>query len=473
MNHRKDHSKLDHIKYDDKSNLILDQILNIFDEDIDLSAYYTSAQTDYLFVPYSGATRDIDLGHHNLSLDSIQFDISHSGTTIEGQLVWNDLDKTLNLGLESGSVLQIGQETLIRVVNKSGFDIANGAAVFINGAQGQRATISLADYRSETGSTAVIGLVTTTGGINNNNNGYVCVRGLVRDLNLSNYIDGDILYLYTGGTYTTSEPVAPLHRVKLGIVTNNSATDGSILVQVALGSELGELHDVLISGQTNGQMLVYDSLNSYWKNSNTINSLSASTINTTFLSANTINTIYETINSGLTISNFNNATERIITTSGSGLLQNYLQTDNQFITDSTLITNLLSGANWTYNTYTGTIVGAVEGQNYNGDFYQFSYQNSNFKRIKYETSVITLFTTNSTATTTLDIGICSASTNFTLVLAKANTMVYNACTIKNIGSSTITLQPTSPSLIDYNTTQPLPPNSTLQLFVYNNNYYIK
>src|SRR5512136_146003 len=63
-----------------------------------------------------------------LSLDSIQFSlIPTTPAAAEGKLVWNADDGTLNLGMPGGSVnLQIGQEMLVRVQNKTGTTIPNG-----------------------------------------------------------------------------------------------------------------------------------------------------------------------------------------------------------------------------------------------------------------------------------------------------------------------------------------------------------
>ena len=52
--------------------------------------------------------------------DSIYF--SQSGPA--GRLVWNDTDGTLDLGLKGNNVtLQIGQEEVVRVVNKTGINL--------------------------------------------------------------------------------------------------------------------------------------------------------------------------------------------------------------------------------------------------------------------------------------------------------------------------------------------------------------
>ena len=182
-----------------------------------------------------------------------------------------------------------------------------------------------------------------------------------------------------------------------------------------------------------------------------------------------------TVNS-LSVSSLSSTTEKIITVnSSSGLLQNYLPTDSEWITNSTLISNIISSSNWTYNSYIGSTTGAVEGQKYQDDYFIYVYSNSVFRRYKNETPSITLFnpnsaTTSQTATTSIDLVICSGATNFTLYLP--TTLVYGECSIKNIVDFVVTLTPTT-GTIDGVTAQTLYQYDSCNLFTYGGNYYIK
>ena len=168
---------------------------------------------------------DVDLS----SLDYIGFNTSPTGVpTTEGTLSWNPTDHTLNLQSElAGSVLQVGQEFWVRALNKTGSTITDGAAVYINDAQGNRPTIALADASSV--STALtIGVATAD--IPHNDEGYVTVLGLVRGYNTSSFTDGDILYLSTTpGELTNSKPANPAYTVRVATALN-STTSGSIFV---------------------------------------------------------------------------------------------------------------------------------------------------------------------------------------------------------------------------------------------------
>ena len=192
-------------------------------------------------------------------VDYIDFNLNPVDIMQEGRLMWDATDGTLSLGLPGGNVnLQIGQEQLLRVSNKTGADIPNGYVVYVNGAQGQRPTIALADADTEVSSDNVIGFTTEL--IANNNNGYVCINGLVRDLNTNAFNNGDVLYLSsTAGQFTNVAPTAPAHAIILGNVIHKGISDGVVLVNIQIGQELDELHDVLIDTPIDGEVLQYDS----------------------------------------------------------------------------------------------------------------------------------------------------------------------------------------------------------------------
>ena len=244
---------------------------------------YTLATLDDIpslsgYVPYTGATSDVNLGEFGLLTGNIEFD--NTPTTIPtgaGSAYWNDSDGTLNLILKGGNVtLQIGQEQVLRVVNKTATNInlleANYQAVRVTGAQGQRLKVDLAQATSDLLSAETIGLVTET--IDNNQEGFITTSGLVRNINTTGSIqgetwaDGDVLYLSptVAGNVTKVKPVAPNHLVIIGYVIHSHITQGSIFVKVDNGYELNELHNVLIDTPLENQTLAYDSVSEVWEN---------------------------------------------------------------------------------------------------------------------------------------------------------------------------------------------------------------
>jgi hypothetical protein len=248
---------------------------------------YTLATTDDIppvtgFVPYTGATQDVDLGEFEIKAGQVEFDQTPTGAAGVGVMRWNDSDGTVDLGLKGGNVtLQVGQEQVLRVVNKTATNIdlleANYQAVRVTGAQGQRLKVDLAQAINDTVSAETIGLVTET--INNNQEGFITTSGLVRGINTTGslqsetWADGDILYLSptTAGNATNVKPVAPNHLIILGYVIRAHINQGSIFVKVDNGYELEELHNVKITTPENRDLLAYDSSDSIWKNSSFYN----------------------------------------------------------------------------------------------------------------------------------------------------------------------------------------------------------
>lgn len=228
-------------------------------------------------VPYTGANQDVDLGEYELKAGQVEFDQTPTGTAGVAVMRWNDTDGTVDLGLKGGNVtLQLGQEQLVRVVNKTATNInlleANYQVVRVTGAQGQRLKVDLAQATNDVLSAETIGLVTET--INNNQEGFITTSGLVRNINTTGslqsetWADGDVVYLSatTAGRITNIKPSAPNHLVIIGYVVSAHATQGSIFVKVDNGYELDELHNVAISTPLNNQSLVYETATTLWKN---------------------------------------------------------------------------------------------------------------------------------------------------------------------------------------------------------------
>jgi len=213
----------------------------------------------------------------DINFNYLQANTASTATGAVGRFVWNDTDGTLNLGLKGGNVtLQLGQEQVVRVVNKTATNItlleSNYQAVRITGAQGQRLKVDLAIATSDLTSAETIGLVTET--ILNNQEGFITTSGLVRNLNTTGslqgetWADGDLLYLSptVEGRITNVKPVAPDHLIIIGYVVHAHITQGTIFVKVDNGYELNELHNVKITGVTSSQVLQYDGVDGLWKN---------------------------------------------------------------------------------------------------------------------------------------------------------------------------------------------------------------
>ncbi len=166
--------------------------------------------------------------------------------------------------LAAGTAVAKNLELLVR--NQTGSTIPAGSIVYISGATGNLPLITLAQANNDQNSAQTMGFVKTA--IANNGTGYVIVRGTLENINTSALTEGVQLYLSptTPGAWTTTKPVAPQHLVYVGIVIRSHVTLGTILVAVQNGYELDELHDVLITTPSTGQVLTYDGVSGLWKN---------------------------------------------------------------------------------------------------------------------------------------------------------------------------------------------------------------
>jgi hypothetical protein len=181
-------------------------------------------------------------------------------------MVWNDDDGTVDMLLKGGNVnMRVGQSSIHRVYNDSGASIAKGKVVYIYGSQGQRTTVRLADNDTDTTSARTFGF--TAEAIDNGQSGFVISEGVLNNISTSGFADGTILWLGDDGNYVGTRPTQPEHGVFLGVVVKgNSVGAGSIFVKIQNGQELDELHDVLITSASAGQVLARNTGNTLWVN---------------------------------------------------------------------------------------------------------------------------------------------------------------------------------------------------------------
>ena len=231
------------------------------------------------FVPYTGATTNVDLGEFELKAGQVSLDLTPTGTPTVGTTQWNDSFGSTQTTLKGGTViLKNGVDLVARIVNKvtpnTTLTKANYQAVRISGAQGQRLAVELARANNDANSADTIGLVTET--IATNQEGFIITMGQIEDINTTGslqgetWVDGDVLYLSptTAGQLTNIKPTGLTgHIVVIGYVEYAHAIQGKIYVKVMNGWELDELHNVYIDNTlANEDFLQYESATQLWKN---------------------------------------------------------------------------------------------------------------------------------------------------------------------------------------------------------------
>jgi len=150
------------------------------------------------------------------------------------------------------------------VKNATGSTITKGSPVYVSGADGTNAIISLATASTEAGSSKVLGILAST--LTNNAFGYVIENGQLSNIDTSAATAGSSVWLgdAPGSLVFNSPPAEPSNSVYLGVVTKANASTGEILVKVQNGYELDELHDVYVGGVSTALPLVYNSTSSGW-----------------------------------------------------------------------------------------------------------------------------------------------------------------------------------------------------------------
>lgn len=231
------------------------------------------------FVPYTGATADLDMGTHNITADHIALNVSPSGAGfVVGATEWNNSLGSSQTLLKGGNViLKNGVDLVARIVNKvtpnTTLTKASYQAVRVSGATGGRLSVALAQADTDNNSADTIGLVTET--IATNQEGFIITMGQLLDINTTGslqgetWADGDVLYLSptTAGILTNIKPTgATGHIVVMGYVEYAHNSNGAIYVKVMNGWELDELHNVFISSPSNNDALIYESSTQLWKN---------------------------------------------------------------------------------------------------------------------------------------------------------------------------------------------------------------
>lgn len=183
---------------------------------------------------------------------------------LTGRVHWVDDTKTLQIDTDVNNFeIEVGHQNVVRGRNITGYTLTKGMVVYINGESGNRPTFTTASWTGDSTSASTLGFIAQD--IIDNQTGYVVTSGILRGINTNTFAPGTQLYLSSSGRYTSTVPVSPNHEVRLG-KTITQATNGYIYVDIMNGYELGELHDVLITSASNGDLISWNSGSRVWKN---------------------------------------------------------------------------------------------------------------------------------------------------------------------------------------------------------------
>jgi len=199
-------------------------------------------------------------------------------------------------GTLSFSAVSDGQTVKIECKNTSGSTITKGTPVYVTGTVGSSFRVEVAP--ADAGNSAkmpAVGVLETD--LAHNSEGYAVTGGLLKNLTTdpidsTNTTSNDTIYVKAGGGLTMTKPTGTNLIQNIGKVGRvNSSNAGSIVVSsilrtndlpniaqnniwlgnsssvpTATSHTVGNISDVTLSSLSDGQVLTWDSGNSYWKN---------------------------------------------------------------------------------------------------------------------------------------------------------------------------------------------------------------
>ncbi len=235
-----------------------------------------NAGVETAWVTASGNSKFNSLSATSVYTNYIDFNTGATVTQSVGRVSWDSGTGTLNVAVGDDGTglidLQVGQEEIVRVFNDEATTLVKGEIVYVSGSNGNRPRVKRAVAISDGYSVTTLGMVSRN--IASGDEGYVTTFGIISNLNTLGLSGGTPIWLSgtVPGAYTSTKPIAPEHIVLIGYVVRVSATVGSVFVNISNGWELDELHDVRISGVTEGDLLIRSSYSGtpVWINSKTL-----------------------------------------------------------------------------------------------------------------------------------------------------------------------------------------------------------
>jgi hypothetical protein len=172
------------------------------------------------------------------NLDYIGFNLDANYSVSTGEMAWNPLRKTFDIGHEGGVVQQVGQELYIQATNNSGALIPNGTAVGFGGVNGDQIP-EITPYLADGGQPTLFFIGVTTQDIPDGGRGFVTILGSVKNINTTGtpsgetWALGDLLWANPNqpGRLTNVKPTAPDNVISVAAVLEVGATNGQILVR--------------------------------------------------------------------------------------------------------------------------------------------------------------------------------------------------------------------------------------------------
>ena len=226
---------------------------------------YGSALVGY--VPYTGATQNVNLGEFGITTGFVGFDLTPTGTpSTPGTMFWSADDETVDIIMDAAVTQKIGQETFYLVKNQTGTAIPKGTVVRADGTLGASGRILIAPFLADGTFPSKFCIGVTSETIADGADGFVTAFGKIRQINTASFPNGTVLYASptSAGGFTATPPQAPNNIVTVAIVVYSDTTNGSIFVRPSFAANINQDEGVKITSPVLNQGLFYNG--GYWVN---------------------------------------------------------------------------------------------------------------------------------------------------------------------------------------------------------------
>jgi hypothetical protein len=185
------------------------------------------------YVPYTGATTNVNLGEFGITSGYYGFDLTPTNTpTTQGTMYWNADKESVDI-IMNGVTGSVMQDSFYNVKNQTGSTIPKGTVVRASGTVGASGRILIAPFLADGTYDSKLCIGVTSEAIANGADGKVTAFGAIRKIDTSAFADGTILYASpsVAGAFTSTEPTNPNNIITLAIVVYSDTNNGEIFVR--------------------------------------------------------------------------------------------------------------------------------------------------------------------------------------------------------------------------------------------------
>jgi hypothetical protein len=176
-------------------------------------------------------------GTANLYLDSVRFEATNGGPTQLAEMAWESTDGSIDAMLESGVIVAMGEDLVIRVRNTTASAITKGTALAYDGTSGASGRIEVKPWVGANIPTAKLFLGFAACDMPANSNGYSQWFGKLAEINTSGggqtWLDEQIIYAVPGAsaTLTNIAPTSGEYSAAAVVINAGSGTSGILFVR--------------------------------------------------------------------------------------------------------------------------------------------------------------------------------------------------------------------------------------------------